>query len=236
MRLQNPLVSVVLAVKNGERFLAAAIDSVLAQDYRPFEIVLVDGQSTDRTREIAHSFSEVRYVRQIGSGIADGRNLGIACSQGDLIAFHSDDDLWTPDKLSVQARYMCAHPEVLYTIAHARFFLEPGCSLPPSFRQELLQGEHVAPMPETLVVRRSAFDRVGFFDCGMLDCDDVDWFARARENEIPMAVMPQVLLYKRVHDSNVSLRKDNPPNLFLALRQSIHRKRNLSRSDPGKTQ
>jgi glycosyltransferase involved in cell wall biosynthesis len=130
--MANPLVSVIVAVKNGERFLASAINSVLLeQDYRPIEMIVVDGQSTDRTAQIAQSFAQVRYIHQVNKGVFDAYNVGIDAAKGELVAFLSRDDLWTPDKLSVQVSYLMDHPKIQYTIAKAKFFLEPGHS-PPS--------------------------------------------------------------------------------------------------------
>ncbi len=224
--MSNPLVSVVMAVRNGERFLASAIESVLAQDYRPLEIVLVDGQSTDRTPQIARSFDLVRYVYQTGTGVADAYNLGVASAQGDFIAFLSCDDLWTPDKLSTQMEAMLADPSLEFTVARVRFFLEPGSSIPPGFRKELLEGDHVGVIMETLVARRAVFDKVGEFDPSMPIGNDVDWFARARDMGVHSAVIPKVLLHKRIHDTNLSLSGPaNNQDLMRALRASILRKR-----------
>jgi hypothetical protein len=97
--MDNPMVSVIIAVRNGERFLRLAIESVLAQTYRPFEIVVIDGHSDDQTAAIAGSFPEARVVPQAGRGVADAYNLGIESAKADFIAFLSHDDLWTPDKL-----------------------------------------------------------------------------------------------------------------------------------------
>jgi len=81
--MARPLVSVILPVKNGERFLAQAINSVLDQDYHPLEIVVVDGQSTDGSAAIAQSFDLVRYVCQQGElGLGRARNLGIEAARG----------------------------------------------------------------------------------------------------------------------------------------------------------
>lgn len=228
MTEHKPLVSVIISVKNGERFLASAIESVLAQDYRPFEIIVVDGQSTDGTAEIAKSYAGVRYILQTGQGVADANNMGLAAARGEFIAFLSHDDTWTADKLSVQVGYMLNHPELLYTIAMAVFFLDPGRVPPPSFRLELLEGEHVGKVMESVVARRSLFETVGGFDTSFSVSDDVDWFARTHDHNVPMAVIPKVLLHKRVHDTNVTWSTPTPflhKHLLKALRDSVHRKR-----------
>jgi glycosyltransferase involved in cell wall biosynthesis len=222
-----------MAVCNGERYLASAINSVLAQDYHPLEVIVVDGPSKDKTAEIAQSFAEVHYIRQHNKGVANAYNLGIETATGEFIAFLSHDDLWTPDKLQVQVSYMLDQPQLQYTTAKIRFFLEPGYAIPPGFRPELLLGEHIGHIMETLVARRSLFEIVGTFNPQLSTAEDVDWFARAKDYAIPTAVIPKVLLHKRVHDTNLSLNtRENNRNLMNALKQSITRKRNQSAHDP----
>jgi glycosyltransferase involved in cell wall biosynthesis len=225
--MSNPLVSVIIAVKDGERFLAEAINSVLEQDYRPLEIIVVDDHSVDRSREIANSFEQVRVISHIDHGPAAARNVGIDAANGEFLAFLSYDDLWMPNKLSIQMSYMVEHPEIQYTIARVKFFAQPGLRIPPGFRTGLLEGDHVGRIPETLVARRSVFDVVGRFDVGLLVSEDVDWFARAKDNNVEMAIMPEVLLRKRVHDANLSLVAVEAchRNLLQALRHSVVRQR-----------
>lgn len=225
--MNTPLVSVIIAVKNGEPRLAEAIESVLAQTYEPYEIIVVDGQSTDNTGKIARAYKQVRYVCQTGQGIADAYNVGIDAAQGEFVAFLSHDDLWTPNKLSVQVDYLLLHPEIQYTIARVKFFLEQGHLIPPGFRPELFEGDHVAHIMETLVVRKSLFDSLGKFNPDFTVAEDVDWFARANDRNVPMAIIPKVLLHKRIHDTNLSLNSlVNNHNLLKLLRKSIGRKRN----------
>lgn len=222
----RPLVSVIIAVKNGERFLASAIQSVLAQDYRPLEIVLVDGQSTDGTAGIARSFSEVRYFLQLNTGVADAYNLGLEQAQGEFITFLSHDDMWMPDKLTNQIGYLTTHPEIQYAVCRVKFFIEPGCEMPAGFRPELLQQEPVAYIMETLAVHRQVFNQVGRFDPALSPADDVDWYARVFDADVPGYVVPRVLLYKRIHQANTSLVTLNNNQLLLAaLRRSVWRKR-----------
>ncbi|HEY9644828.1 MAG TPA: glycosyltransferase [Chroococcidiopsis sp.] len=225
----TPLVSVILAVRNGDRYLATALDSVLASDYRPLEVVVVDGQSSDRTAEIAQSYAEVRYVRQTQLGIANAYNLGIASAQGDFIAFISHDDRWEPHKLSTQMRYLLAHSNVQYTVCQFRYFLESGCSIPRGFKPDLLDQDLVGRIMETLVARKSVFQSVGLFNEAYQLAEDVDWYARAKDLQIPMAVIPEVLLHKRVHDHNSSSNAQvSNQALLQALRQSIQRQRQQS--------
>jgi len=222
----DPAVSVIMAVKNGARFLGAAIDSVLAQDYRPVEVVVVEEGSVDDTVSIARSYPAVRVVSQVGTGIASAYNTGIDVTCGDLLAFLSSDDLWTPDKLSAQVRYLRARPPVQYVTARVRFFLEPGCAVPPGFKPGLLEGDHVGHIMETLLARRQVFDLVGRFDPRLSTGEDIDWFSRAIDLGVCTAVVERVLLHKRVHDKNLSLNDaESNRNLLAVVKRSLDRRR-----------
>lgn len=220
------LVSVIVAVRNGERYLRSALDSVFGQDYRSFEVIVVDGQSTDATAAIARSYPGVCYVWQTGKGVSDAYNVGIAAAAGELVAFISHDDLWAPHKLGRQVLFMQEHPTVQLTVTKAHYFVDEGQSAPRGFRQELLQSDPVGFCMETLMVRKALFDRIGGFDPGFVVAEDVDWFARAIDSRIEMAVVPEVLLYKRVHaESTVNTHLHEQNHLLLrAMRSSIARK------------
>jgi glycosyltransferase involved in cell wall biosynthesis len=199
-----PLVSVVIAVKNGERFLPQAIESALSQTRPPHEIIVVDGNSTDRSRQIAESYDSVSCIEQVSTGFAAAWNQGIAVARGDLIAILDSDDWWAPDKLEHQIRHFVDDPLTQYSVTRMRFVLEPGHEPPPGFKPELLAGDHIAYMPSALMVRRNVFAMVGDFQTGWEISSDVEWFARAKDYPLKLAVVPHVMLYKRVHDSNLS--------------------------------
>lgn len=200
----TPLVSAIIPVFNGERFLADTIRSVLSQTYRPIEIIVVDDGSTDGTAGIAMSFKEVRYVRQNNQGHGMAKNNGIAAARGELIAFLDADDLWTPDKLSVQAGHMMTNSEIGYTIARMRVFLDPGIEWPAWLNRPHYMSDPPGYVPGTLVARRAVFERIGVFNTSYRHGNDSDWFFRAKDAGIPMAIMPEILLHKRIHSSNLS--------------------------------
>lgn len=226
-----PLVSVIMIVRNGERFLAEALRSVVAQDYRPLEIIVVDGKSVDQTAQIAQSFAEVRYLYQETLGVANAYNQGVKAARGEFIAFLAHDDLWAPSKLSKQVQYLLEHPEIAYTIVKAKFFLEPGCAFPPGMHKDLLDSERAIRMMEALLLRKQVFDQVGYFDPAFSPADDMDWLARVQDARIPMGLVPEVLLFKRIHDANTSINSpENTQRVLAALRHSVNRKRLLEQT------
>src|SRR5262245_35848614 len=102
MTEEAPLVSTIVAVKDREAHLEEALQSIVDQDHRPLEIIVVDGASRDRSAEIARSFDEVTLLQQDGTGLAAAWNQGIAASSGRLIAFLDSDDRWLPVRLPSQ--------------------------------------------------------------------------------------------------------------------------------------
>ena len=219
------LVSVVLAVRNGEAFLKEALDSIVEQTYSDWEIIVVDGQSNDGTAAIAQSYSQVRYFLQSNLGIANAYNFGIKQAKGDFLAFLSCDDRWASNKLELQVRALQEKASCQYVVAHCQFYLEPNCVPPAGFRRSLLSGSHPAFIMETLLVRPSLFESIGLFDPDLFIAEDVDWFARVKDAGVQGVLLPEVLLYKRIHSNNTSIDLEtNKKNLLKILRQSIQRK------------
>ncbi|MCW5983230.1 MAG: glycosyltransferase family 2 protein [Bryobacteraceae bacterium] len=215
-RGEAPRVSAITVVKDGERLLADAIRSILAQTLPPAEILVVDGQSVDHTARVARSFPEVRYLLQPGQGLAAARNLGIQESQGDLIAFLDHDDLWDPRKLELQVQTMRLNPSLGYTTTWMKLLPKPR------------EGDAVRDgcTPSALVARRELFSRIGSFDPQYAIGCDADWFTRARDHHVPTAVVPRILLYKRLHDANLSANAAvNRREMFHIAKRSIARRR-----------
>ncbi len=225
--MQNRLlVSAIIPVYNGERYLAEAIASVLAQTYRPIEIIIVDDGSVDGTANIAKSYKKVRYIYQTNQGHGMAKNAGIAAARGEFLAFLDADDIWTPNKLRVQMDYLIDHPDVGYAVARMRVFLEPGTEWPLSLNKDHYSKDPVGFIPGTLVARKTVFKQIGAFDTSYRHGNDSDWFFRAKDASIPMAILPQVLLHKRIHSSNLSHEIQTMTSEVLrVVRSSVARKR-----------
>jgi glycosyltransferase involved in cell wall biosynthesis len=204
MTNDNPLVSVIIPVYNGARHLRDCLESVFAQTYRPFEVIVVDDGSTDESAAIAQSFPELIYIHQENQGVAAARNNALEAARGEFFAFLDQDDIWKPEKLRLQVEYLQSHPDLGYTLTLQQYFLDEGETLPAWFRKELFATVHTGWVLGTLVVRRTTFEEVGDFVTGYVAASDSDWFFRAKAKEIPMEVVPELLLLKRIHDANES--------------------------------
>jgi len=222
----HDLISVIIPCYNQSHFLSEAIESVFAQTSSHCEVIVVDDGSVDDSGLIAQSFPEVRYIRQANQGVAAARNHAIEVARGEFFAFLDQDDLWTPEKLRLQIGHLRSHPELGYTLTQQKFFLNPGAALPSWFRKELFDSVHTGWVLGTLVVRRTTFEQVGNFATGYSAANDSDWFFRARAAAIPMAVVPELLLLKRIHEANESSRaKEVLSELRKVVKSSLDRQR-----------
>lgn len=222
--MKKPYVSVIVPVYNGVKFIAEAIESICAQNYHPLEIIIVDDGSTDDTSNIVQSYKNIRYIYQPNQGVAAARNTGIKNSSGELIAFLDADDLWEHNKLNVQVDCLLKHPHIGYTLGRQQNFLELGIDKPFWLRKEHLLNDHVGFLP-TLIIRRRIFDRVGLFNSDYIISSDVEWFSRVKDACIPMMVVPEIVLFRRIHSANLSYQsKAGDPVLLRALRESVRRK------------
>lgn len=226
----NALVSVIIPVHNGELYLAETLDSVLAQTYRPLEIIIINDGSTDGSADIIQSYkeqqSEIVSIDQPCQGVGNARNAGLAVACGTFIAFLDQDDTWDHNKLQIQMAYLHNNPHIAGCVAQETMFVQPGVQVPDWVRQEWLAKPHTGYLLGTLVIRRGVFDRVGSFNPAYVVAGDADWFARAKDLGEQIAILPDILLYKRVHSTNESQRaRLSHRELLEIFRSSVQRQR-----------
>jgi len=230
MTRKLPLVSVIIPLHNGERFIRAAADSVLRQVYSNLELLVVDdGSTNDSLREVP-SDARVRILKTKRIGNAAARNLGIAHSRGEFIAFLDQDDFWDVGKLEVQVQHLIEAPSCDAAICLVKYVIDPGTSRPGWLHDGIYEKETPAYLVGALLARRTLFDRLGGFDTTFDYGSDSDWFFRATDSGAVIRTINATLLYKRVHDRNQSHRIDESRHdLFRAAKLAADRKRNATR-------
>ena len=223
--MSGPVVSCIVPVFNGERYLDEALRSVFAQSYRPIEVVVVDDGSTDSSAAIAAAHGDrVAVIRQANAGPGPASNRGVEATRGELVAFLDADDRWPPRKLALQAEHLFAHPDTTVVFAHARNFWVP------ELQQEAARyAEHriTRPLPAytrgTMMARRSAFDAVGGFDPRLSHGEVQDWVLRARGAGHRIDLLPDTLLERRLHPGNRSrqLQKDSREEFLRLIKRRL---------------
>jgi glycosyltransferase involved in cell wall biosynthesis len=206
--MKLPLVSCVVPVFNGERFLREALDSILAQTYRPVEIIVADDGSTDGTATLVARYGDqVRYLFQPNTGTAAACNLGLKAAQGDFVAFLAADDLWHPEKLAHQISQFQLRPDLDLCVTYVKNFWIPELKEEAErFRNHRISQPLPGYVPQTLLARRALFETVGHFNIALRHADSTDWFLRVIEHGAVIDILPDALVYRRIHQSNLSRR------------------------------
>jgi glycosyltransferase involved in cell wall biosynthesis len=218
-----PRVSVVIAVLDGEAFLREALESVFAQDYPEFEVILVDDGSTDGSAAIAQSFP-LRYLHQKTAGPSAARNTALRVATGEYVATVDADDIVPAHKLSSQIAYLEQHPEIGCVLGRHEWILEDGVEAPPLDRDPLF-GELGGIQLVTAVYRRRVLADLGGYDESYAYAEDRDLFVRMRQSGLDYAVIPDVVLYKRLHGANLTMNQPDNHPLLRSLKEKLDRDR-----------
>lgn len=197
----RPLVSVIIPAYNRAAWLNAAIDSVLDQTFKDYELIVIDDGSTDDTREIlAAQADQVKYFYQPNAGPAAARNLGIRQAKSDLLAFLDSDDRWLKNKLQTQVDLMMKDPEVKICYTD-EIWIRQGVRVNPKKIHQKFSGwiyQQCLPLciisPSSVMIHREVLERVGLFDENFPVCEDYDlWLRISRYYPITFINKPLII-------------------------------------------
>jgi glycosyltransferase involved in cell wall biosynthesis len=197
-----PCVSVIIPTFNRAEFLIKAIESVLRQSYRDFELIVVDDGSTDQTAGALAPYQDrVQIVRQPNHGVSAARNAGISRASGEFLAFLDSDDQWQRHKLREQMALCRERPrtKICYT---DEIWIRQGVRVNPCKKHAKYSGwifEHALPLciisPSSVMIHREIFEQVGLFDESMPACEDYDLWLRITLHH-PVTFLPKPLIIK----------------------------------------
>jgi glycosyltransferase involved in cell wall biosynthesis len=210
-----PAVSVAISVYNGERFLQQALDSILAQTFEDFEVVVVDDGSTDATPAILHDLSRrderIQVHRHENRGLARAINRAVALARAPIIARLDADDVALPTRLEHQVVFLAENPAVALVGGAAVFIDERGkvfaeARYPTENAEIRLAFEHTTPFVHSAATfRRTAFETVGGYRAAFVDAEDLDLWLRLSEQHV-VANLPEAVVQYRLHGDQASVR------------------------------
>jgi hypothetical protein len=211
-------VSVVIPVWNGERYLAEAVESVLAQTHTDFELIIVDDGSTDGTAQIAESYARrdprVRLVRQPNQGVAAARNTGLEVARAPWVACLDHDDLMLSHRLERQIAFIAEHPEVKVFGSICRYINQEGrprgghtIGAPIRSRAELdallEEGRLIGLTHPSVMMHRDTVRALGGYDPAAEPAEDLDLWMRVAEAGHVVLQDDEVLTEFRVHAESI---------------------------------
>ena len=209
--MKNDFISVVIPTYNRVTFLKDAIDSVLAQTFLDFELIVVDDGSTDDTPKLLSSYNnKVRVITQTNQGPSAARNRGIETAKGEWIAFLDSDDVWKPDKLKKQVQFITDNPDTKICQTE-EVWIRSGKRVNPKKKHEMHSGwiyEKCLPLcivsPSSVMIHQDVFERIGLFDETMLACEDYDLWLRVTPHYPVFLVREQLIVKQGGHDDQQS--------------------------------
>lgn len=204
----RPLVSVVIAARDAQRFLLDALASVGSQAYAPVEVVVVDDGSSDDTAafatDYAASVAGVTVISQTNQGPSAARNTGIAASTGEFVTFLDADDEMLEGRIERQVLFLESAPEYDAVIVAQDVVLEAGVTPPLWYQRVLEEADPYVYLESSMMVRRAALDRVGGFDPEFPVSEDVDLLWRIAATGGDFARLNEVLVRRRLHGNNLT--------------------------------
>jgi len=223
METSAPLISCIVPVFNGERYVREALESIHSQTYRPLEILVVDDGSTDNTKKVVTNLElPIQYVEQPNLGPIIARNHGISLARGAFVAFLDADDLWHQEKLTRQMTQFRERPKLEVSVCLIQNFWETELH---EEKMKFQNDRRSKPIPgyvcPGMVVRRSQFENVGLFDKNLRHASETDWFLRAARKDTVIELLQETLVYRRLHHSNRSrVHATNSRDEYLQLLQT----------------
>ena len=240
--MPSPSMSVIVPVRNSERYISESVNSVLSQTFADFELLVIDDGSSDATEAILAEFQKadprLKVFKNPGAGLVDALNHGIARASSELIARMDADDVCLPDRLQRQYDYLGVHPEIAAVGTQVRFIDEHGAltdekirlpESPQTIAEMLLKG--CCLRHPTVVIRREALERLGGYRQELAYAEDYDLWLRMSEH-YALANLPETLLLYRVHAAQISEQKEWSQRLARNLALLAANERRAGRLDP----
>lgn len=206
--MTSKTVSVIIAAFNAEPYLAAALQSVLTQTCPPTEVLVIDDGSSDNSASVAQAYAPwVQVFRQANRGPAAARNVGIRHSTGENLAFIDADDLWMPEKLARQMEILQGDSACEAVLGKVVNFITPELNDEQCGLLASRAGLSGAFLVGAMLIRRSAFMRVGEFNEQWRHGDFIDWWARATDLGLRYTAIPELVMQRRLHTNNMTRRE-----------------------------
>lgn len=209
------VVSIVLAVYNGEKTIREAIESVLFQSYRNWELIIVDDGSIDKTSEIIKGYKDerIKYIFQENQGRSKARNKGIFLSKGDYIAFLDSDDIWLKEHLKREIEIFHTYPEIALVYSDIEIIDENGkrMQFEIQWKPKRYSGLPINQLIEenfipfsTVIIKKRILDKVGFFDISIDGAEDWDLWLRIVKEGYKIYYLDEITVKYRWKTTNWS--------------------------------
>ena len=222
---RNPAISIIMPTYNYGKYIGAAVDSVLAQTFGDWELLVIDDGSDDDTADRIGAYQEqeksagrIRYLKVPHGGVAAARNAGLREARGQLICFLDSDDRFAETKLEKELAYLEAHPEEDAVFSRIRNYTDIAEGAMSARQEAVFAQEDTVYFITGGMFRAEIFREAGLFQEDIQVTDDTEWLLRCRVlGHADWPVLPEVLYFRRVHDANISFSFVNSRERFMQM-------------------
>lgn len=202
-------ISYILPCYNAAKYLKASLASMLNQTYPFREFIAINDGSTDNTAEILSQYPEITTIHQPNRGVSAALNAGINRANGKYLAFNDSDDTWHENKIALQVQALENNPDWEAVFCRVQNFISPDINETEKAKILCPPEPLIGFMKCCMLIKREAFEKYGLFNESYRTGDFVEWFSRAQDLGIQYGHIDQVLVMRRLHNTNLS----SSPNL-----------------------
>lgn len=227
--MNNNLISVIMPVFNTGKYVKEAIESVFSQTHKNMELICINDGSTDNSLSILKSFGNkiILLSSKNNCGVSEARNKGIRIAKGEFLAFLDADDVWENNKLEVQMNQFDINSNLDISFSYMKCFISPDLS------EEAKRIRYCPPdsvsghIPSTAVIKRTSFEKVGYFDSRFKNGQFIDWLIKTKEIGLNIGTVNDVLLLRRIHETNIGVREreTSRSDYLKIVKEALDRKR-----------
>ena len=230
--MEKGLVSIIVPTLNAGKYIRNCLQSIQNQTYSNYEIILVDGESTDDTLDIVKDFPNLTIIKQKDEGLAGAWNDGIRVANGIYFTFLDSDDTWEANTLEKHVSLLQNNKDKICSIGEVKFVLDDPSNPPAEFKLALQEGSHLAYMPGCFMGRIEIINEIGLYETRWKIASDIVWFAKLKALGHRVGMINSIVLHKRVHKNNLSYNTAQSPiynkEIVKLLFESIKSKRTKS--------
>ena len=198
-KVENPLISIIMPVFNGERFIRQAIESVLTQNHVAIQLIVIDGGSNDSTLDIVRSYGNaIELIHQNSKGLALARNQALKHVKGNFMSFLDSDDFLAPATFKLVLSVFEQYPKTEFVYGKMNPIFEEGIDQTNINNKPML-----SPVMGSGLFRWSAVQKLGEFIPEFDPCEDTEWLHRAKTT-LNVKTIDEIILHKRCHDANLT--------------------------------
>ena len=189
----NKLISIIIPVKNGEKYIAETLDGIKKQDLNT-EIIVFDDGSTDNTAEIAKKYDCKVITHKTSKGPVVAKNSALKIAQGEYIMFHDADDVMNEN--------LDNSGDISAVMAKVRDFYSPDLSEEEKTRTLIKKEPYYGLFTGAVLIRKSVFEKIGLFNESVTAGEIIDWQSKMCANHLKIKKLDFVATNRRIHSSN----------------------------------